>query len=204
MITVRPGDGETGRLLAPDGGTRSPAPGAGRLGMTLFLLSLAVLFAGSLVGYAAVRARTPIAWRPAAEVTPAGLWLATLALAACSAALQRALAAIRCGRPEAMTRALLAGGSFALAFLGLQGWNWIVLWRQDVLRGPTLFGFTFFMLTGLHALHVAGGLVALATVLVRAWRGSYSWAYHPGLRHTVVYWHFLGGVWLVLLGVLVL
>jgi heme/copper-type cytochrome/quinol oxidase subunit 3 len=65
-----------------------------------------------------------------------------------------------------------------------------------------LYAITFYMLTGLHAAHVLGGIGALAVVLVRAWRGDYGWAWFPGVRHLATYWHFLGVVWLVLFATL--
>ena len=49
-----------------------------------------------------------------------------------------------------------------------------------------------------------GGLVVLAVVTCKAFRGEYSSVYHPGVRYSVMYWHFLDVVWLILFAVLLL
>ena len=67
-----------------------------------------------------------------------------------------------------------------------------------------LYGFLFYLLTGLHALHVVGGLVPLAVTTARAWQGKYTAVAHAGVEHVALYWHFLDVIWLVLFGVLVL
>ena len=65
-----------------------------------------------------------------------------------------------------------------------------------------MFTATFYILTGLHALHVFGGLVLQAVVTTKGLLGRY-WSYHhPGVLYSAMYWHFLDGMWLVLFGVL--
>ena len=59
------------------------------------------------------------------------------------------------------------------------------------------------MLTGLHAIHVIGGVVSLLVVALRAYRERYSATEYMGVRLVTLYWHFLGAVWLVLVVVLV-
>jgi cytochrome c oxidase subunit 3 len=60
----------------------------------------------------------------------------------------------------------------------------------DWTDGP--YGSTYFTLTGLHALHLVGGLGMLAVVLGRAWlRGHFSTDRNLMPRTTEVYWHFL-------------
>ena len=46
--------------------------------------------------------------------------------------------------------------------------------------------------------------IAMAVVLIRAHLGHYNWAYYPGVRYTAIYWHFLGGAWVIILAVLLL
>jgi cytochrome c oxidase subunit 3 len=73
-----------------------------------------------------------------------------------------------------------------------------------VLPRPTLFAFTFYLLTGLHAAHVLGGFVPLGIVLHRAGEREYSSSRYDGVRFCVWYWHYLGVIWLVLLTVMFL
>ena len=56
----------------------------------------------------------------------------------------------------------------------------------------------FYVLTGLHAAQVLGGLGPLAVVCRRPLAGSYRPGYHPGVRYCALYGHFLGAVWCVL------
>ena len=84
-------------VLRPSGDKKSPAPGAGPFGMAVFLISLSMLFLGSLVAYAVVRARAGD-WPPAgAPALPRALWGSTALLVACSVAVQSALVTIRRG-----------------------------------------------------------------------------------------------------------
>lgn len=194
---------QVGAVVRPRGDVGEPLPGAGTLGLTLFLVALAVLFAAAVVAYAVTRARAGSAWMPAsAPGLPAGLWLATLSLVGGSVALQGAVNAVRRGRAPRMQRGLDVAACFTVAFMICQLWNWTAFARLDLLYGPGLYGFTFFMLTGLHALHVVGGMVALLIVWRRARRGRYTWVTHRELRHCAIYWHFLLAVWGVLLACL--
>jgi cytochrome c oxidase subunit 3 len=75
---------------------------------------------------------------------------------------------------------------------------------MHVTPSANLYGFTFYMLTGLHAAHVIGGLALLAIVTVRAFCGRYSANAHAGVLYSTMYWHFLDGVWLVMFAVMLL
>ena len=179
-------------------------PGAGSLGLALFIVSLSVLFVGGLVAYVVVRGRAQT-WPPSgAPALPLGMWVSTVLLLLSGVTIQRALIGIRRGQDAVLRRNLSATLVLSLLFVGSQSWNWLHYYNADTTFQHHLYGFTFYMLTGLHAGHVLGGLAALALVARRAFRGVYSWAYYPGVRYTAVYWHFLGGVWLVLFGLLVL
>lgn len=60
----------------------------------------------------------------------------------------------------------------------------------------------FFLLTGLHFLHLIGGLISLVIVSVKSVRGKYSNDDHIGVKVSAIYWHFLDFLWLYLLGLL--
>lgn len=179
-------------------------PGTGTLGMWFFLLSLAVLFAASLVAFIVVRGRAEQWPPPGMPRLPSGLWLSTLLLLAASGTVQWALAAARAGRQTALRAALASTLALGVLFLVSQTANWMGLVRAQMAMTANLYAFTFYMLTGLHAAHVVGGLVLLAVVNVRAIRGRYGPGYHPGVLYSAMYWHFLDGVWLVMFALLVL
>jgi len=196
------GRGEGGGVLRVDGDKGSPAPGAGSLGMALFLLSLTVLFTGSVVAFLVIRRDAPYWPPPGAPAIPRLLWLSTVLLVSCSAAVQVALSSIRRGDQKRMMHWLAITGGIALLFLACQSVAWA--WFFDAATFHRhLYGFTFYMLTGLHAAHVIGGIVGLIVVMIRAWLGHYSWAHYPGVRNVAVYWHFLDAVWLFLFALLI-
>ena len=175
------------------------ARGAGTLGMTLFLVSLSILFAASLAGYLVVRARA-VAWPPPdMPRLPAGLWVSTIIILVSSGTIQFALASARRDRAGALIGAMLITTLLGVVFLFSQAvnWGWLI-WIQHATPRSGMYLFTFYALTGLHALHVIGGLVLLTVVTARAFRGRYSSAFHPGVRYSAMYWHFLDVVWLVM------
>ena len=178
-------------------------PGAGVLGMWVFLATLTVLFVASIVGYLVVRLRATDWPPPGMPRLPAGLWLATVVLLAGSVTIHRALRAIRLGHRARSTRWLQATLALALVFLFVQSWNWWGLIRLHMTAASNLYAFTFFMLTGLHAAHVIGGIALLVIVLVRCLRGRYGSDHHGGVTYAAMYWHFLDAIWLVLFAVMV-
>jgi len=178
--------------------TKPDIPGAGKLGMGLLILSLSVLFAASITGYLIVRGRAE-AWPPAGMPRlPRGLWISTLLILASSATVESALRAIRAGRKPELQRGILLTTLLGFTFLVNQSVNWWGLIRVQFTAAANLYAFTFYMLTGLHAAHVIGGLVPLAVVTRRAYAGSYTAERHEGVLYCRMYWHFLAVVWLVM------
>lgn len=174
---------------------------AGRMGMWLFLITLGILFASTIFAFVVVRLQPDPAtgWRPTDEPgIPGILLISTAVLLASSWTLTRASAAIvgdqrRQGR-QWIERSLILGS----LFLVLQAVGWIDMWRAGVYIDSSLYGWTFYVLTGLHAVHVLGGLIPMGVVAARARRGTYSRLSHSGLTYCSMYWHFLAGVWIVL------
>lgn len=175
-----------------------------QLGMWLFLLSLSVLFVASLVACIITRVQNPV-WRtPEMPGLPWGLLLSTGMIFGLSGSLHHALGSIQKNKSLAMERALWAALVFAALFLLFQSFNWIEMARGYRVSRQTLYPFTFHLLTGLHAAHVVGGFMPLGVCLARASKREYSSSHHEGLKLCTQYWHFLGAVWLVLLGALYL
>jgi cytochrome c oxidase subunit III len=193
MTTRPPG----GVVLYPKADGDAEAPGATRLGMRLFLVSLSMLFAGALVAFWVVRAKVSD-WPPrGAPPLPRILMLSTAFAIGASVTLQGSLVAIRRGNEPGLERRLATALALGIAFLLCQALAWYEFFDRQTF-GRHLYAFTFYILTGLHALHVIGGVAALAVVSTRAKRHAYSWAAHAGVRSTAAYWHFLGIVWVVL------
>ena len=169
--------------------------------MRLFLVSLAILFASSLIGYVVIRLLVvddPLDL----PSLPRGLWLSTLVLVASSGTMQMAVIAARRGQLKRLSRGMTATTLLGFLFLVIQALCWIQ-WagpmEEALAQSPQAYLLTsFYVLTGLHAVHVLGGLVPLMVVTSRVWAGRYSAEHHPGVIYCAMYWHFLDGVWLVL------
>ena len=171
---------------------------ARKLALKVFLAIVTVLFMLLVVAYARRMAYED--WRPSPQLGL--LWANTFALVLSSVALQWALFSARRGQMDGMRVAFLAGGAFTVVFLVGQ----ILAWRQlgtmvyfDVTNPAIAF---FYLITGLHGLHLLGGLVAWGRTFTKVW-GDFDLA---KIRHSVelctLYWHYLLGVWLVLFALL--
>ncbi|MDM7922820.1 MAG: cytochrome c oxidase subunit 3 [Pyrinomonadaceae bacterium] len=67
-----------------------------------------------------------------------------------------------------------------------------------------LFYFIYFVMTGLHALHMIIGLGLMAWLLWKAWIGTFSAAYFAPVEMSGLYWHFVDIVWIFLFPLLYL
>ena len=95
-----------------------------------------------------------------------------------------------------------------LIFLGLQAYEWthLIFGEGMSIRHPphnfpnatTLFGATFFILTGFHGMHVTGGVIYLACLLIRSMTGAYSATYAYPVEIAGLYWHFVDLVWILI------
>ena len=176
----------------------------GRLGMRLLLLALSMLFAASLTGYLVVRAGASAWPPPGMPGFPKGLWFSTVLILLASATVQWALSGIRRGDQRGLRYGLILTTGLGVAFLASQTINWFALVAEHLTPRVNLYGFTFYLLTGLHAAHVVGGLIPLAITTRKAIRGDYTPQFHPGVENVAIYWHFLDAVWMVLFVILFL
>lgn len=161
--------------------------------MWIFLGTVTMLFAAFTSAYLIRRASAD--WAPIQ--LPMILWGNTAALIGSSLVLESARSAAREPRPARAARRLWLTTLLGLVFLGGQ----LVAWRQLVSRGvfvPTSPHSSFFYIfTGLHALHLCGGLVLLAWTAWRLGRIEPTVSRRL-LRLCATYWHFLGGLWIFL------
>jgi len=176
---------------------------AGRFGMWLLLLALGMLFAASLVGFLVIRIQLADVWPADAIGMPPVLWLSTAVLLASSGTVHIARAAAARNEQTRCAWAMLATFVLGLAFLALQVIGWLdgltqlrMVWADAEQYRFALTG--FFVFSGLHGLHVVGGLIPMALVATRAFTGRYTAPKHAGVHYIAMYWHFLDAVWIVL------
>ena len=139
-------------------------------------------------------------WRPLPE--PALLWLNTGILVLSSVALQWARIAAKQGRINSVRVGLTATGVLTLAFMAGQLLAWQQLYELGYYLASNPANSFFYLITGLHGLHLLGGLVAWGRTTTRVWRGSDAAQVRLSVELCAVYWHFLLIVWLVLFGLM--
>ncbi len=86
-----------------------------------------------------------------------------------------------------------------ISFLGMQAHEyWLAYTVKGLKLTSGIFGTTFFMLTGFHAMHVTVGTIMLITILYRMIKGDFTKHNHFGFEAVSWYWHFVDVVWLAL------
>lgn len=188
-------------VIEERGAVGIPAP---RVGLWVFLAVVTSLFGLFTIVYN-MRSEFPD-WRPLPD--PSLLWLNTTLLILGSVALQRARGAAGKDDLAGLRRNLAAGGALTIAFLAGQ----LIAWRQLTEDGYFLAtnpaDAFFYILTGLHGLHMLGGLWFLGKAGASVWRGldSATVTEVANLRLRVelcsVYWHYLLLIWLILFSLL--
>ena len=169
-----------------------------RLALVVLIAVIASLFGLFLSAY--LMRMQYADWRPMPE--PSLLWGTTGILVLCSVVLQGACFAARSGRDEVLRTMLTAGGVLSFAFVAGQYVVWQQLHDLGYYLDANPASAFFFVLTGLHALHVLGGLVAWGRITLRAWTGGDPAGVRLGAELCAVYWHFLLAVWVVLFALL--
>jgi cytochrome c oxidase subunit 3 len=164
------------------------------VGLGVFLAVVSSLFGLFLSAYFMRMQVADWAELPAPKL----LWVNTGVLILSSIALQYAQVAARKGQMDRVGNGLIAGGYFAVTFLIGQLLAWRELTTAGYLVADNPANAFFYLLTGVHGVHLLGGLVALARTTDKVWRGCEVSELRLSVRLCAVYWHFLLVVWLVL------
>lgn len=182
-----------------------------RLGMWLFLATEVLLFAGLFCGYTVYRFEFPLAFEQSSRHLniPLGT-LNTVVLITSSFTVAMAIHFARSDKPRAAALCLGVTILFALGFLGIKAVEYAEHFREHALPGKyyayesvripgaAMFYTMYFLMTGLHGLHVIAGMSVLAFVLWRTLQGRYSSRYSMGIELGGLYWHLVDLVWIFL------
>ncbi len=139
-------------------------------------------------------------WRPTPQINL--LWANTGVLLLSSLCLQFALMGARAGRILWVRNGLVAAGILTVLFLVGQwtAWQQLTTLVLGDFSNPSV-GF-FFMITGVHGLHMAGGMLALVRATKRAFQPGDTHKMEANISNCALYWHYLLGVWLLVFGLL--
>ncbi|HWC33128.1 MAG TPA: cytochrome c oxidase subunit 3 [Actinomycetota bacterium] len=187
------------RLTGPTATAAPRASSNGWWGMMLLIATEATLFAVVIASYYYLSWRSDLGW-PQGDIAEPKLErpiAMTVVLFASSMPMFVAETGIRRGKQTRLRIGLGATFLLGVAFLALQGWEYSVKVKEFTPE-TNAYASLFYVITGLHGSHVLAGLLVLAWVQVRAWRGAYGVERHLGVQMGAVYWHFVDAVWAVI------
>jgi cytochrome c oxidase subunit 3 len=177
-----------------DSGDRSNSVykvGTNRLGLWLFLVSDAFVFAGLLVTRFSLLGLT----RPNLNQV-LGLAVSLILLISSFFANRAEVAAENADRKTLMVSVLITIVLGIIFLLGVVFVEWPAAAREGITPSSGVGGAVFYMLTGMHAFHVLTGLVFLALIFRNARKNLYTSEKHWQVEAGVVYWHFIDVVWM--------
>jgi cytochrome c oxidase subunit 3 len=182
-----------------------------RLGMWLFLATEILLFAGLFTGYAVYRFQFPLAFAECSRHLELSLGtINTLVLITSSFTVALSIHFARTDQQRAAAICLAITIAFALAFLGIKAVEYAAHFHEKSLPGKyyafeevkvpgaAMFFTLYFLMTGLHGVHVVAGMSVLGWLLWRTLQGRYSSRYYTGLELGGLYWHLVDLVWIFL------
>jgi heme/copper-type cytochrome/quinol oxidase subunit 3 len=175
-----------------------------KLGMWIFLSSEVMLFAGFIGSFINLRAANLVMMTESATLlnTPLGA-LNTFILITSSLTMALAVGAMHKGNRAQVKVLLIATIVLAFGFCGVKAVEYAQKFSHHYTPHTDLFFSFYFIMTGLHALHVIVGIIVMTWLLVRVSPKS------PHIDGTVVenvglYWHFVDIVWIFLFPLLYL
>jgi cytochrome c oxidase subunit 3 len=180
-----------------------------KMGMWLFLFTELLLFGGMFLIYAAYRFQHPDQFKIAAmELSTAMGTLNTVILLTSSLTVAISITALRKGNRFLALLNLFITIVFALAFMVNKFFEWsakishgIYPGSEEMLNKPNgeiLFYGLYYVMTGLHGLHVIIGVIILSFMFVFIKRGSVNKGNFMKLENSGLYWHLVDLIWIFL------
>ena len=164
-----------------------------KLTVWLFIISDAVTFGALLFAYGYIRVATPNWTRPFESSSAINVIVMTFVLITSSLTMLGAVDSAKAGDKAKAMRFLYSTMVLGALFAILHLREWFELFGRKITISSGLFGQTFFTITGLHLLHVIGGVIAMLVVSSKYSSGKLT----PGhVETTGLYWHFVDLVWM--------
>jgi len=195
-----------------------------KIGMWIFIVSEIFFFTGLIASGLALRVRVPLCpeiptgacWpSPTSPDFPLNIPLTavnTFILIVSSFTMAESLHFAQLGKQAQMRAFLLATLLLGAMFVSIQVYEYSKLFFEEFLTPwPNAtkpwfgtFGTAFYTQTGFHGAHVTGGLLALAFLNVKAWRGKFGKGNHEAIELVGLYWHLVDIVWIFLFPIMYL
>ena len=184
---------------------------AAKIGMWLFLVTEILLFGGLFVGYGVMQSAHQAAFQAAHHHLDRTMGAAnTIVLLFSSFTMVLGVWAAQTNRRKLLIWCLILTLACAAVFLGVKYFEYSHKFHEgllpgkyyhhqgDAVPGQFLFFSFYFMMTGLHGIHILGGMGAITWLLVRAIRGDFSSSYYTPVDLVGLYWHLVDLIWIYL------
>jgi len=190
---------------------------AARLGMWLFLATEILLFTVLFTAYAVYRYLFPGAFDEASKLAHVSMGATnTVVLITSSLTVALGIHYARQGDKRKTVGLLAVTIAFGAVFMVLKGFEYHHHWVDGQLPGKfyhftgltgpgvSMYFTIYFLMTGLHGLHVLIGMGVLAWIALRAARGEFSREYSTPVELGGLYWHLVDLIWIFLFPLLYL
>lgn len=184
---------------------------AAKIGMWLFLVTEVLLFGGLFVGYGIMHAKHPEAFMAAHHHLDKVMGaLNTIVLLFSSFTMVMAVWSAQTNRRKLTILFLVLTLLCASTFMVVKFFEYSHKFHDgllpgkyythtgDTVPGQFMFFSFYFMMTGLHGIHVLIGMIAILWVLARTIRGDFSSEYYAPVDITGLYWHLVDLIWIYL------
>jgi cytochrome c oxidase subunit 3 len=171
---------------------------AEKVALVFFLVIASVIFSLFTVSYI-IRMELPD-WKPLSE--PAQLWFNTGLLVLSSVFFQWARNLTKNGQSRNVMTAFIGAGLFAVLFIAGQYLTWGELQAEGFYLTSNPANAFYYLLTGVHAVHLLGGLWVWSKGLIRLMSGTEPKELKLSVELCALYWHFLLIVWLIMFALL--
>lgn len=168
----------------------------GRVGMWCLIVAESAIFVIFVAAYVLYIGKSPSGPTPDQILTVPVI--TTICLLSSSITMHWATGALRKGNLIMFNLFWIATFALGAIFLGGTAREWHhLIFQEGFTVNTNLFGTTFYSLVGLHASHVAVGLIAIGTVMVLSLFGKVRAEHAERCEVLALYWHFVDGVWVV-------
>lgn len=190
---------------------------AATLGMWVFLVTEVLFFGGLFLTYMLYRSWYPEAFAFSSHELDVTLGtINTAVLIGSSLTMALAVHAAQSGERKLLMMFLVATMVLGVVFLGIKSVEYLEKFHEGHIPGPAfrfeaeyfrhaqIFFSLYFIMTGLHAIHMIIGLGIMTWMLVWAWNGTITADYASPIEISGLYWHFVDIVWIFLFPLLYL
>ena len=195
-----------------------------KLGMWAFLVTEVLTFAGLFCAYAILRSKFPDTFELCGQLLDTNLGLInTIVLITSSLTMALAIYYIQNDNRQKTIMMLALTIIFAAVFMIIKYFEYThkfhlgeltakyfssdlipAVSKNDEITNPGAYFSIYFMMTGLHGIHVIGGIVVISVMMLNTYKGKYSSEYYTPIEVTGLFWHLVDLVWIFLFPLLYL